>query len=269
MERTTGSRVPLVAVLTDFGTQDLFVGVMKGVIHSRCPGVRVVDLTHEVPPQNVPAGAFLLRAAVPYFPLLTTFLAVVDPGVGGSRRPLCLTAGGYRFIGPDNGLLWPAASALGRPEAYELAAAEHRLPQVSSTFHGRDLFAPAAAALAAGVPPADLGPRVTDPVRLELPSPTVAGDELLGEVLWVDRFGNLITNLSPADLNEPASGQRRFRLGATEVLGPVSTYSAVAPGELCVVLSSFGTYEIAVRDGNASVRLGAARGQSVVVTFQG
>ncbi len=256
---------PLIALLTDFGEGDSFVGAMKGVLHARCPGVSLADLTHAIEPGDVLGGALQLRAAAPYFPPHTVFLAVVDPGVGGERRPLCLAVAGRRFVGPDNGLLWPAAAALGEPEAFELANPNYRLPEVSATFHGRDVFAPAAAALAAGVAPDRLGPPVPDPVRLEFPRPERIAGGVRGEVLWVDRFGNLITNLTPADLDDPLPGSLLAIIGQHRIPGPALTYSSVPPGEPCLVLSSGGTYEIADRDGSAASHLNAGRGDPVSV----
>jgi S-adenosylmethionine hydrolase len=252
--------MPIVALITDFGARDHFVGVVKGVVLDRCPAAQLVDLAHELEPGDVTGGALLLWAAAPYFPATTVFLAVVDPGVGGARRPLCLVAGGRRFVGPDNGLLWPAAARFGAPQAFLLADPRYRLPAVSATFHGRDLFAPAAAALAAGVEPAALGPPVPDPVRLEFPRPRATATGVDGEILWVDRFGNLISNLAPADLDPLGPGPFTFTLGTYRIAGPVPAYSAVAGGEPCVVLSSFGTFEVAVRDGNAARELAAGRG---------
>lgn len=170
-------------------------------------------------------------------------------------------------MGPDNGLLWPAAARLGTPVAHALANPAYRLPEVSATFHGRDVFAPAAAALASGVAPSELGPSVPNPIRLELPKPQRVRGALVGEVLWIDHFGNLITNLSPADLGEPALHSVRFVIGSHSPDGPSASYSAVRPGEACVVLSSFGTYEIAVRDGSAAEALGARRGERVRATL--
>jgi S-adenosylmethionine hydrolase len=257
---------PVVALLSDFGDQDIFVGVMKGVVLARCPQARLVDLTHAIEPGDVAAGALMLRAAVPYFPPRTVFLAVVDPGVGSARRPICIAAGQQLFVGPDNGLLWPAGTAVGEPQAFELAEPQFRLPAVSATFHGRDVFAPAAAALAAGTAASALGPPVPDPARLDLPAPRSTPEGVVGEILWVDRFGNLITDLTPAAVGPHQPGELTFSLRSHSLPGPAASYSDVESDQPCVVLSSFGTYEFAVRDGSAAELLHARRGDRVLVT---
>lgn len=257
---------PVIAIITDFGARDTFVGTMKGVILSRCPDAQLVDLTHEIPPGDLRGGAFQLRLAVPFFPNDAIFLGVVDPGVGSKRRAILLVAPhGQRFIGPDNGLLWPAASIDGPPFAHEITSSQYRLPDVSVTFHGRDVFAPCAAALANGVQPCELGPTILDPVCLELPMPRSDGDRTEGEVLWVDRFGNLITNIEAMPPPRTASSDRVFRIAGHRISGLAASYSDVSPGELCVVVSSGGTYEISVRDGNAAGVLGVGVGARVEI----
>lgn len=255
-----------IALLTDFGYTDAYVGVMKGVLLSRAPEVRLFDLTHGVPPQNVRAGALQLLAAAPYCPPETVFLAVVDPGVGGDRRPLCLRSAGRLFVGPDNGLLWPAAAALGEPKAWVLDRPEHWLDRPGATFHGRDLFAPVAAALASGIPPEQVGTRIDDPVRLEIPAPVETGGEVRGEVLLVDGYGNAVTNLRPADLGGPAPLSRTFTAGDARLPGPASHYGAVPAGAPLVVLGSLGFYEIAVNGGSAAASLGLREGDPVTAS---
>jgi len=254
----------IVTLLTDFGDRDVFVGTMKGVILGICPEARLVDLGHQVEPGDIAAGAFLLRAAVRYFPLGTVHLAVVDPGVGGERRPIALTAGEHRFVGPDNGLLWPAAALLagsGTPAARLLTHPAYRLSEVSATFQGRDLFAPAAAHLARGADWESLGPAVTDPVRWEPPVPCRQTDGVTGEILWIDRYGNAITNLTPSDAHALGPGWVAEVAGLR--LAPATHYAAVPAGEPLVLLGSLGTYEIAVNRGSAAERLGLRRGDSV------
>jgi S-adenosylmethionine hydrolase len=256
-----------IALLTDFGLADIYVGVMKGVLLAHCSKAVVIDLTHAVPPGDIVAGAFQLHGAAPYLPEDTVFLAVVDPGVGGKRKPVCARAGGRYLVGPDNGLLWPAATRLGEPEFFHLDRPEFWLPHPSSTFHGRDLFAPVAAALAEGTPPELLGTPHPDPVTLTLPIPRLAGNRLLGEVLWIDRYGNAITNLRPMDLaqrwDDPACAV--FSMGGEELGTPHTHYAAVLPGAVLVLAGSSGYYEIAVRDGSAANRLSLSRGSLVAV----
>ncbi|MBI3911612.1 MAG: SAM-dependent chlorinase/fluorinase [Armatimonadetes bacterium] len=257
------STAPIVALLSDFGLRDPYVGAIKGVLLSRCPQAVLVDITHEIDPGDVFGGALALLAAAPYFPEQTIFLAVVDPGVGGPRRPICVRAGGRHFVGPDNGLLWLAAAACGPPEAYALTEPAYRLPTVSDTFHGRDLFAPAAAALATGVPAERLGPRIRRPTRLTFPSPAVRPGEARGEVLLIDRFGNAITNLCPAHLGCPAPGEVIFAVEGAQIRGPSRSYQEAAEGDLVVVLGSTGRYEIAINRGSAAERLHLRRGSPV------
>jgi S-adenosylmethionine hydrolase len=254
-----------IALLTDFGVTDAYVGVMKGVLLARCPGASLFDLTHGVPAQDVVAGALHLRAAAPYCPPDTVFLAVVDPGVGGTRRPVCLRSGGRLFVGPDNGLLWPAAAALGTPKAFHLDRVDLWLPAPSATFHGRDIFAPVAAALAQGRAPEEAGTPLADPVRLELPSAERTPEGVQGEVLLIDHFGNAVTSLTPADLGFPEPEACRFHAGEHVLRGPATHYGAVALGEPLVLLGSLGYYEVAVNGGSAAERLGLRRGDAVTV----
>ena len=234
---------------TDFGDRDGYVGAMKGVLLARAPGVTLVDITHAVPRHDVAAAANALADAAPHFPAATVHLAVVDPGVGGARAAVVVAAGGHLFVGPDNGIFSLVAP---RPDAVHLIASPaFRRGEVAATFHGRDLFAPAAARLALGDPPAAAGPPVTLHGRLDLP----AGHR----VVHVDRFGNLVTNLAGVP---PGS---RFRIAGRVIAGLSGTYESVAVGELCAYLGSRGTVEIAVREGSAAALLGATRGTAIDV----
>lgn len=237
----------IVTLLSDFGTQDGYAGAMKGVILARAPQAQVVDLTHEIPPQDVAAGAWALREAAPMFPPGTIHVAVVDPGVGTQRRPLLIEGRGMCFVGPDNGLLTLAA-----PEGrgYVLDRAERFREQVSATFHGRDVFAAVAGHLAAGVLPSACGSPVETWVRIEQPQPRVDAQGITGLVVHVDRFGNLVTNLRREHV---ASGGAWQVLLAGERLGPVqSTYADVPPGQLVAYVGSSEAIEIGVRDGRAA-----------------
>src|ERR1700688_631646 len=187
------------AILTDFGYRDHYVGVMKGVIATIAPGANLIDITHGVVPQCTVAGAIALRESWRYFPKRTVFLAVVDPGVGTARAPIAIeTRAGARFVGPDNGVLWLAASEAGIKRIVKLTPTRHRLTNVSATFHGRDIFAPAAAYLSRGTPLTSLGPLLRSIEQLELPSVAQSSRELRGEVIYVDAFGNLVTNIDRA-----------------------------------------------------------------------
>lgn len=247
---------PPVVLLTDFGWSS-YVGVMKGVILSLCPGAQIIDLTHDVGPQNVREGAWLLLTSYRFFPLGSIFVAVVDPGVGTARQPLALRAGDYYFVGPDNGLLFPAVS-----EAGFVAAVALPVPATASaTFHGRDVFAPAAARLAAGVPLSELGPATTPKEELAF---RLRDRE--GEVVTVDRFGNLITNLPPMPGREDyrvtlARGCESY-FQATLPFYPV--YAAAPPAVPFLITGSSDTLEISVRNGSAARLLQAASGDLVI-----
>jgi len=268
----------LITLTTDFGLQDHYVGVMKGVIAGIAPQARVIDLCHAVPPQDIARGAYILAASCRYFPPGTIHVAVVDPGVGSERRALAVEAGGWRWVAPDNGLLgWVFEAlaelglAVGAPEgpawrlggaarAVVLEAREYQLPERSHTFHGRDVFAPVAAHLAAGVPLERLGPPTATLLRLprRLPERTPAGWR--GEVLHVDRFGNLVTNLRAAHC---FGGACRVRVAGREIVGLSPSYAAMA--ELGAIIGSDGYLEIAVPNGSAAARLGAGPGAPVDV----
>jgi S-adenosylmethionine hydrolase len=239
-------RHPLtLALLTDFGLADPYVGQMKGVLASRAPGVPVVDLSHGVPPQDIRCGRFFLRASLPFFPDGTLFVCVVDPGVGTSRRILWARSDRHSFLAPDNGLL----EGLPLCECREVANEKLSLPVVSSTFHGRDVFAPAAAALAGGLAPAKLGPA----------HPLPQGKDEEPAIVFIDRFGNAVTDL-PA---EKAMGRTSVRLEGKSY-GPLRrTYSDVGEGRPLALVGSFGTVEFAVRGGSFAESFGARPGQKV------
>ena len=263
--------MPILTLTTDFGLKDGFVGVMKGVIWGICPEARIADLSHSVAPQNVLEGAFVLARACPFFPPGTVHLAVVDPGVGTERRPLAARLGDHFFVGPDNGLFTPVIEATERKgEALDfvhLTNPRYWLPDVSRTFHGRDLFAPVAAHLAGGVPLAELGPAITDPVRIPLPHPEKTASGWNAHVTGVDSFGNLTTDL-------PASALERrervlFRLLGREVRGLVDSYGHEQPGALVALADSQGFVEIAAVNGSAAQLLGAQAGDVVEVLISG
>ena len=255
----------IITLTTDFGAADPFVGIMKGVIVGRAPTARVVDLTHGIPPHDVLAGALVLRHSVPYFPRGTIHLAVVDPGVGSERRALCVETPGALLVGPDNGLLSLAAAPGEIRRIVHLNEERFFLSPRSRTFHGRDVFAPVAAALAAGTPVEKLGSEVRDMQRLDLPPVMREAHALRGQVIYVDHFGNLATNVSAADLAGLASPRPKIAIGSLRLHGLASSYAAGAPGEPLAVLNSWGLVEIAVREGSACNRLGAGVGAPVVI----
>jgi S-adenosylmethionine hydrolase len=258
---------PLVTLLTDFGQVDAFVGIMKGVILSRCPEAALVDLSHDVPAYDILGASFLLHTAVGVFPPETIHLAVVDPGVGSARRPIVARIGGHVFVAPDNGLLSYPLEA-GRLESLHLidSAAYLRTP-VSTTFHGRDVFAPAAGHLAAGLPPAGLGPPIRDPLRLPIPVPRPDGSGgILGQVIWIDHFGNCITNLTRAELRaiSPSGEAAHVRLDG-RTLPVVRTYDEAGPDGEGALIGSAGRVELFSRRGNLARRRGVTPGMSVVL----
>jgi S-adenosylmethionine hydrolase len=253
-----------VTLLTDFGLVDPYVGTMKGVLHREAPDLRaIVDLCHEVPPQDVATAALFLEAAFPYFPVGTVHLAVVDPEVGTERPFVVLEARGHALLAPDNGLL--SALAERERDAVLLRVDPARLPAIgaSATFHGRDRFAPLAARLVGGTPPSSLGAPWAGPRRLAEPEVApLPGGGLRASIVWIDRFGNGITSARREHLAAPEGGRLACRVAGREV--PFGrTYADVAPGELVCVLDSYDRFEIAERDGDAARTLGLERGTEV------
>ncbi len=243
---------PLVTLLTDFGCRDSYVAEIKAVLLSTAPSAQLVDISHEVPPGNVLAAQYILGRTWARFPSGSVHLAVVDPGVGSRRRAIAVASRGHYFVGPDNGLFTPV---LDGATVVELAVPGNAAP----TFHGRDVFAPAAARLVLGEAVEKLGTPVADPVRLSPPQPVLEGERVRGSVIYVDRFGTLITNIA----RELAAGK-----AAVEIRGIVvplrRTFADVEPGELVAFVGSGGTVEIAVRDGAAAAKLEAALGEVVL-----
>ena len=244
------------------------MGVVHGVVHRFCPEARVVDLTHDIPPGHVGRAAFVLEASASDFPPGAVHLAVVDPGVGTSRRPLAVRARGQWFVGPDNGLLeW----ALADPHADVHAVTESRYfrQPVSRTFHARDVFAPVAARLARREPIATFGPRIDDPVRLPRPLPDLSDGRLVGRVMFVDHFGNALTNLTEEDLRAafPAVPETRLEVlvAGRSLHGLGRTYGDARAGTLLGIIGSSGRLEIAQVGGDASARLGLCEGDQVAV----
>jgi len=268
----------IITLLTDFGARDAYVGVMKGVILRALPRATVVDLTHGVPPQDILAGALALEGAFPYFPEGTVHVAVVDPGVGGPRRILAAKAGGHAFLGPDNGILSLALEREGEARVFAVTetavarAQDAALPagaRESSTFHGRDRFAPLAAAMAGlmqdGKSLDGMGAPVEDYTGLAIaaPEPRESG-ELGGEVIYVDGFGNLVTNIRPDDLPETVRGGTEFEVAGLVATGLSRAYVDAESGAPLAVVGSTGRVEISVRDGSAARDSGAGVGAKVI-----
>lgn len=257
---------PIIALLSDFGTRDAYVGSMKGVILSICPDVTLVDLGHDLPPHDVRAGARLLAECCHYYPPGTIFVAVVDPGVGSARRAIAADTGDYRFVGPDNGVLGLVLDAQPPKKIVELTDRKYQRATVSRTFEGRDRFAPAAAWLARGVALALLGRGVRDYERLTWSSPVVAADRIEGEVAWVDRFGNLISNIAHSALDRLVrDGAIDVHLGEHVIPRLVGTYADAPAGEVCALFGSTDHLEISLNGASAAGHFGAGAGTPVTV----
>jgi S-adenosylmethionine hydrolase len=260
---------PLVALLTDFGSRDHYAGAVRGAVLAACPEATVVDITHELPRHDVSAGAFSLAAAYRAFPAGAVFLAVVDPGVGSARRALALEAGGYRFVGPDNGIFTLILAEHPGARVREITNPRLVRRDVSNTFHARDVFAPVAANLARGAALSVVGPPVRDPVVLAQEAVRRVGkSEWEAAVVDVDGFGNLTTNLSGTELDAilktlDDDPTRLVVVVEGVVLPLVRTYADVAEGEPCALMGSSGRLEIAVHRDSAARLLGAPRGAPV------
>jgi S-adenosylmethionine hydrolase len=239
---------------------------MKAVVLSVCPDVTLIDIGHDVEPHDVLGAALELAACYRYFPLGTVFLVVVDPGVGSSRRGLAADTGDYRFVAPDNGVLTGVFRATPPKRVVELSQRKFARATVSRTFEGRDRFAPAAGWLAKGTAVMSFGRAITDYHLLEIPTPVVADGQISGEVLRVDRFGNLISNIDRASFERLANaGSITVRVGAHDVVRIVATYAEAPPDSLCALFGSTEDLEVAVNGGNAAERLGVGRGTPVLV----
>ena len=255
----------IIALLTDFGHQDIFVGVMKAIMLRINPNLHIVDITHEVAPQAVRTACLLLMHSYKYFPKDTIFVAVVDPGVGTTRKPILIEADGYYFIGPDNGIF-----SFIHPDSITrivwLTNDKYFLHPVSSTFHGRDIFAPVAAHLSKGTPVDDFGPRLDTIVRIELPQPKQVGDKLIGEIIHVDRFGNLISNISE-DAFKSFIGNAGFELHvAGKVITQLSpSYGEAKDGEIIALFDAFHMLEVSVKNSSCADALGAGIGTPIVI----
>ena len=265
---------PFVTFLSDFGAGDQFAGVCHGVVNRVCPEATVIHIGHGIEPQAVGQGARVLAGAIPYMPV-GVHMAVVDPGVGSERRAIVLrSADGRLFVGPDNGLLVPAAQACGGVElAVHVTNVDYMLDQVSRTFHGRDVFAPAAAYLAGGLDPAELGPAVEPEslVRLELPEPDIGGSRIGATVLYVDRYGNVQLNLSGADLERAGvvPGRRvELDLGVDRYYATAArAFADARAGDIILYEDSYGNIAVAITGGNAAEMFGLRAGQRLTIRF--
>jgi len=263
--------VSIITLLSDFGLKDPYVAEMKAVILSIHPQARIVDITHEIEKFNIRMGAFVLASATPYFPAGTIHVAVVDPGVGTKRRPIIVETKRSYYVGPDNGLLTLAAQKEDIGHVYHVKNPQYMLPRVSRTFHGRDIFAPVAAHLARGSPPSEFGPEIHDYAFPRFAKPHVRKGKLLGEVLHIDDFGNVVSNISAGDLKKMGICEGcslRVKLnGKTLTLKLCSAYGEVPPETPLAIIGSGDFLEVSVNQGNASRMFKAKIGDSLRVSL--
>ena len=256
----------IITLMTDFGTSDHYVGVMKGVILNINPHVQIVDITHAIPPQDIHGAAFLTDSAYRYFPNGTIHVVVVDPGVGSQRRAvICQTETAY-FVCPDNGILTHILHHEGRIHTVAVENSTYFLPQVSNTFHGRDIFAPVAAHLSRGVPINKMGNPFAQPTQLPSPKPQVMDKTITGQVIWIDAFGNLVTNISHQTL-EALEGRNNLVIhaGSTKINRLNRSYAESAVGDALAIIGSTNQLEISINQGNAAQTLRLKRGAEITI----
>ncbi len=259
----------IITLMTDFGTSDHYVGVMKGVILNINPQVQIVDVTHAIPPQDVSGAAFLIDSAYRYFPTGTIHVIVVDPGVGSERQAIvCQTETAY-FVCPDNGILTHILRDEERIYTVAVENSAYFLPQVSNTFHGRDIFAPVAARLSRGIPIDKLGSPAAQPVQLPIPKPQVMDKAIIGQVIWIDSFGNLVTNISH-EILQVLEGRDNvvIHAGSAEIDHFNRSYTESAVGEALAIVGSFNRLEISINQGNAAQVLGLKRGDTITICME-
>jgi hypothetical protein len=257
---------PLITLLTDFGEQDHYVAAMKGAILGICPEADIIDITHQVPPFQIAAGAYTLAQAAPAFPAGTVHVGVVDPGVGSARRAIAARAGGHLYVGPDNGLLAMALDAASRPAVFEITNEKLFRHPVSKTFHGRDVFAPVAAHLARGLALSRVGPRLTDWQNAAFLKPRKCGPkEWTGRVLSIDHFGNLVTNFSWEEFGEIVQQNFCIKIGSTSIRIFASTYREIPGGTPFVIRGSSNYLEISLNEGAASKLVGSDLAEGIAL----
>ncbi len=256
----------VVTLTTDFGVHDSYVATMKGVLLRINPDVRLVDISHGINHQDVLEASLVLDSAYSFFPAGSVHMAVVDPGVGGRRRPIVLAAGEHYFVGPDNGVFTRVLESETSTAAFEIIETEYLLPVISDTFHGRDIFSPVAAYLARGVDPGAFGPPLESPYRIELPTPGIWEDEIRGEVIHIDSFGNILSNISRKQF-AAAVQDRGFAvlINGKRIDRLCRTYEEQERGRTLALFGSSGLLEIAIAEGRADRRIGAGKGDTVLV----
>ena len=262
----------IVTLTTDFGNKDSFVGSMKGALLKVNPEAQIVDISHEIGPQDIWEGAFTLKTAYHYFPKGTIHLAVVDPGVGSGRRPILVVTESYYFVGPDNGIFSLVYQEAERVRVHHITAGHYYLASPGPTCHGRDIFAPVAAWLTKGIPPDNFGEVVEDYVKLNVPVAKQSPNGIDGNVIHIDRFGNAITNITYKDLQSLAPGETdaapvSLAIAGKEIKGLKRFYSEAAPGEPSAIINSSGYLEIFLFKQNARTMLSIKRGEAVKLTL--
>lgn len=259
---------PIITLTTDFGLDDSYVGIMKGVILSRAPDVRMIDLTHQISPQDIQTAALTLQHAYPFFPKGCVHLVVVDPGVGSDRRIISLENDGHFFIGPDNGVLSPyfkSCTAL-----HQVTNKDLFLKEVSNTFHGRDIMAPVAASLATGLPINEVGPLIETEqcVRLELPTATISEQSISGSIIHIDHFGNLRSSITEEDLKHVRDRKElQVSIGFHTISGLSDSYADVKQYKPLAIIDSQGYLEVAVKNGSGAEKFNAKVGDRLVVRW--
>ena len=266
LEKKMAERRPIITLTTDFGEADYFVPAMKGAIYSINPNVEIVDITHHVPPHDIFSAAFTLLCCYKDFPKLTTHVAVVDPGVGSARRPIVVSAGDYNFVGPDNGIFSYIYQREHVSRIVHLSVEHYFRAPVSNTFHGRDIFAPAAAYVAKLIDWNRMGEEIADPVKFNTPTPTSVGRGVRGAVIHIDRFGNIITNITSAELTDDMiRAGARIRVGKHEATRVLTHFAEGGSQELFAYFGSAGFLELAVQRQQAARLTEARRGIEVEV----
>ncbi|MCS7365944.1 MAG: S-adenosyl-l-methionine hydroxide adenosyltransferase family protein [archaeon GB-1867-035] len=261
----------IITLLTDFGEKDPYVAAMKGVILTIAPHVKIIDITHNITKFNIREGAFILASIIKYFPRNTIHVGVVDPGVGSLRKPIIAVTKRSILIGPDNGLLMLAAEREGLLKVLEIRRHKFLLEEVSYTFHGRDIFAPVAAYIANGVKPEEIGEEVEEYVKLPFPKPRILKKKIIGEIIHIDDFGNIITNISIKELQKKSisiGSEITVEIhGEKEKLNLKDSYSKVEVEQTLAIIDSFNLLEIAVNQGNAARKYNVKVGEKITVTF--
>jgi S-adenosylmethionine hydrolase len=264
--------MPIITLLTDYGIKDSYVAEMKGAILRILPEATLVDVSHDVGNYSVDEGAFHMARTAPYYPEGTVHVGVVDPGVGSSRKGIFIKAKGAWLVGPDNGLLAPAAERLGVEKVYEIAHRKHLPGKISDVFDGRDTFGPTGALLAKGVDPEEIGPEIDEYIRLPMYEPRITGDGVEATIIHVDGFGNLVTNVTYEVLEQMGvTGDTRFEVevsGKKISLPYVKRFSAVETGEPLILVAGGGYMEFAVNQGNAQEQLGLGKGEKARIRLK-